>query len=485
MRIAKFLIAPLVLTALLAPSVLSGGFEAFGLGTRARAMGGAFRAVADDWTAAYYNPAGYAFAADNVLGSNLSIFHLRNEVTPYFRWDGTYETGMFNGKVNYNEHEIHNTPGAGFIVRMPIWGETILGLSAYQPFDYNVSWTLYDLPEAYNDIHVLPGDQYRNDLDVVAFQLTAAREFQEDKLAIGIGLEVLRADLVFTNILFHTNPMVDDNYQPFDKIPSFSDNDGRGWGLGVRGGILYNANEKLTLAATFHYPGDITIKGTTYQEYYLPRLPGTEFVTYPMGSVEYLFVSGAKLEYSADMEVELPLPSSLGFGIAYNLTDKLTIALDGEYTLWSGFDSLQFTYSNPEGLVKTADTSNFASNLVYQDMTFLTGWKNSGKVSLGVSYEYSDFLTLMAGGQADQSPFRGNPLVTPHFADLGDKYTFSGGFTWHINQWDIGLAQSYTHIPDLTIYHLYDSNDNGLVDNFAADYKAQTFETVLSVNYRF
>ncbi len=37
-----------------------GGFEGPGLGIRANSMGGAFIAIADDWTAGYWNPAGLA-----------------------------------------------------------------------------------------------------------------------------------------------------------------------------------------------------------------------------------------------------------------------------------------------------------------------------------------------------------------------------------------------------------------------------------------
>ena len=58
----------LVVVTLLSPVVSASGLEGFGVGTRAAAMGGAFRAVADDWTAAFYNPAGYANIYDNQLG---------------------------------------------------------------------------------------------------------------------------------------------------------------------------------------------------------------------------------------------------------------------------------------------------------------------------------------------------------------------------------------------------------------------------------
>jgi thiamine transport system substrate-binding protein len=54
MRFVRFAGCVLLLLALCSPGLLASGFENTGLGTTARGMGGAFRAVADDWSAAYY-----------------------------------------------------------------------------------------------------------------------------------------------------------------------------------------------------------------------------------------------------------------------------------------------------------------------------------------------------------------------------------------------------------------------------------------------
>jgi len=118
---------------------------------------------------------------DNQLGAYYSFMHYRNEIVPSYKWGGIYETGIYNDRVNYNTHEILSNPAIGFVTRLPIWGETVVGLSAYQPFDYNITWDMFFPLQAYNDSVGLPGDQFRNNLDVVAFQVTAAREFSEEK----------------------------------------------------------------------------------------------------------------------------------------------------------------------------------------------------------------------------------------------------------------------------------------------------------------
>ncbi len=90
---------------------------------------------------------------------------------------------------------------------------------------------------AYNDSvdSYLPADQYRNNLDVVTFQVTAAREFIPEKLSIGIGLQLLRGDLMFNNVNFRTTPMTEEPWvdEPYRNVPELSRNDGNGWGFGL------------------------------------------------------------------------------------------------------------------------------------------------------------------------------------------------------------------------------------------------------------
>ncbi|MEA3297267.1 MAG: hypothetical protein U9R56_05330, partial [candidate division Zixibacteria bacterium] len=60
MGIIRFSTAVLIGLMLLSSGLIASGLDGLGVGTKATAMGGAFRAIANDWTAAYYNPAGYA-----------------------------------------------------------------------------------------------------------------------------------------------------------------------------------------------------------------------------------------------------------------------------------------------------------------------------------------------------------------------------------------------------------------------------------------
>jgi long-chain fatty acid transport protein len=495
MGFIRLTVSVILAFALLTPGLFASGFEVTGVGLKARGMGGAFRAIANDWTAAYYNPAGYAFVYDNQLGANLGLMHLRDELVPSYRLGGVYDAGFFNDRTIYNHNEIYTMPSGGFLVRLPFWGETVFGLSAYQPFDYSINWTLYRTPVAYNDSTstYLPSSQYKNNLDVVAFQLTAAREFMEDKLAIGIGLQVLRGDLLFNNLYLRTNPLDSTSYpdvlsdRPYDKIPEFTNNNGNGWGFGLKAGMLLKVNDKLNVGLAFSLPFDMTLKGTTEFHFIMPKngdlITDRDTTGYQPGNIGYLFALGNPVDFMADYETKLKLPPSISGGIAYQVNEKLRVALDAEYTFWSRFDGFDFTYSGFGKL--PLENMEVVTNFFTYNLANPVDWNNAGKVMVGAQYAYNTNLTFLGGISADQTPSKDGIGFMPQFVDTGDKYGFNAGVLFHIERWEVGLVTSYYLFPDLTIGSANDINQDDTADQFPGEYKAATYETILAFNYWF
>jgi len=105
---------------------------------------------------------------------------------------------------------------------------------------------------------------------------------------------------------------------------------------------------------------------------------------------------------------------------------------------------------------------------------------------LGAEYILSRNMSLVGGTSFDQSPVRSGTDATPLFVDPGDRYGFNGGLLVNVQQWDLGFVTSYFYYPDdQTVVGVKDLNNDGIIDNFPGTYKASTFETVLSFNYRF
>ena len=102
-------------------------------------------------------------------------------------------------------------------------------------------------------------------------------------------------------------------------------------------------------------------------------------------------------------------------------------------------------------------------------------WSSTLKVMLGLEYSYSDKLDFRVGGSYDQSPAGDEEIATPQAFALGSQMGLGGGFTWHHQQWDFGLAGGYVHQEDVASNKLVDLNNDGIVDS----------QLVTSVNYRF
>ncbi len=493
MGIVKFAVGAFLSLALLSPMATAGGFENTAVGTSAQGMGGAFRSIADDWTAAYYNPAGLAFQKDNQLGGYASFTQYRNELIPNYRYydayRNSYEIGVINDRTIYNFHQVFYTPGSGLVTRLPILSnEVVFGFSAYQPFDYNISWRLYQPMSAYNDSAEgrFPTVQFKNNLDVVAFQLTAAKSFQGDKLALGIGFQILRGDLFYNDVIFRNNPLGPKfSARPDEFIPEFVSVDGHGWGFGFRAGALYKFGQG-TLAFTAAVPFDITIKGTSNLNYLMPK-NSTLAKSTLIGTPEYLFTTGQSVKMTADFESKLQLPMSVAIAGSYRPMEKLTVALDAELMMWSRFKGLQFDYTNVIGLpIGGRDAATGIPSFLTASTVRPAHWKSAGKVALGLRYDWITKLSILAGGSLDQSADRNNESANPQLVDTGDKLGLNiGGILHATNRFNCSLVLSYRHFSNLSTTALNDLNGDGVVDSFPGDYKATTIETVLSFDYRF
>ncbi|HQL23205.1 MAG TPA: hypothetical protein PKY95_02185, partial [candidate division Zixibacteria bacterium] len=167
---------------------------------------------------------------------------------------------------------------------------------------------------------------------------------------------------------------------------------------------------------------------------------------------------------------------------------RASLALDGEYTFWSRFDGLDFAFSNAVGLAGPADTVPLAREFFTADLSAPVDWDNSVKLMLGASYDFPEFLapevglTLVGGLSWDQSPARNEWRLTPQLLDTGNKFGFSGGGIVHLDRWDLGLVTSYTRLQH---QRAWDLDMDEAFTSFPGYYQPQTFETILSFNYRF
>jgi len=474
----------LLLLILIIPNAFGSGFTFDGLGVKARGMGGAFRALADDWSAAYYNPAGYSRIQDNTIAGNLAVFHDRYSIKPDVLWGGEYETGFLNGQEIYNHYAVLNVPQGAILARLPVWGETVFGLSIIQLFDQNQSWELYRNIAAYAQSK-FPRFQYYNNLDVVAFQVTAAREFMDERLSLGLGLAVLRGDLIYNSVVLRDNPFTELDHRPWEKIPQWYNNDGKGWGFGFRIGGLYRVNDNVDVGLVFSGPASINISGSTeFNTYMADNLTAIEDRNYSPVSEEYYFLHGEIQHSRSDFETTLDLPASIGAGVAVRVNPKLTLDLDLEMTFWSRFKGFDFKFSNFDSLALPPENFTRLRSIIMTDISSPVEWQDAGRLMLGANYRLRDYVDLRGGFSVDQTAVKNETLI-PQFMDLYTKYSLSLGIGFETGFWHLDLATSYTHNGDAEATAMSYYNDDNLMDNLPGYYKADIYQTVLGISYRF
>jgi long-chain fatty acid transport protein len=471
--------------------VLGGGLGISAVGAKAKAMGGAFRAIADDWSAAYYNPAGIFYITENQLTFNEVITHYRPTYTPDVTFGG-YDVGFYEGEI-YSKYKILTNPTMGGFIKLPLEGSGMMaGLALFQPFDHNMSWELF---KPLNNGAALPGQQIEHNFDAVAIGLVGAFELMEDKVSAGFSIGVIKSDLSYGSFFLRPNPASEDSAyhsqiasRPNNLITEWQKSEGRGVSPLLRTGIFIKASPRVNIGLTYAMESRVTIEGDSYLYYYMPDIPfynSRSDVNTARSSIDYILSSGARYEAEAEFETDITLPAQFGIGLSYQVTDKLLVAGDLEYTMWSEFDGYIFDYAFED----TSITLNSDLNAwMVKDVAAPVKWNDIFKLSLGARYQYSDVIQLRAGYMADQTPVEEGTL-TPAFYDPGLKNTFSLGLGLTFENVILDLATGYTaydeskevgHV-DLNSQGIYD----GISDNYGGTYGGSVFESIIQFTVRF
>ncbi len=458
-------------------TVWGAGISAGGVGAKAKSMGGAFRAIADDWSAAYWNPAGLAQLEESELDFTFLVVNPRPTFTPVTVHE-VIGTGynMKGGGERYPEDRLIPFPSFSGFVKVPSLEKVTFGAAVYWVHDANFLWDLYQIPDGYNETRSLSESDYRLDLDVWDFHPTVALEVN-DRLSLGAGLSVQRGDMVFKRIhLFENDWGTPWNVYPFENFVGELDFDGNGTGIGVNGGLTYKASDKLTVALTGQSPVEISLEGTSNINIIYPKndalgAPGRD-TTYQA------FYQGGFESDRSPFQMDLKLPGSLGLGVAYQVDEQLTFAADVAVNFWSEMEEWRFEFGegghelNTKGL---APITKLVMPMDYED-----------QVSLGVGFQYiaRENLILRGGYSFDQTAVP-DETFRPYIPDYGSQHGVNGGVSWLLKAFEISAQAKAAFAPTRTIETLRDVNGDGQFDNFPGEYTANQFELLLSTKYRF
>jgi long-chain fatty acid transport protein len=449
-------------------SFAGGGFALPGVGSKALNMGGAFRALADDWSAAFWNPAGLAYLPSSEFTMNLYSLNFRPEYAPNITLGGSSNSYSFGypDEAYFPDDRAFFLPSFSGFYKFAQVESFTGGVAFYVPYKLESQWDLYEPPSGFDNTVVYPRFDHRTDILVWDLHPTVAKSFMEDRLSLGFGLSIQRSDFELRRTV-----LVPTIYpRPYDFFPVDAYMKTDGWGVGFNAGILYKASDKLQFGFSYLAPIEMDLSGSIELEMYLPFIPTT-------GSG---ILGGTGYFKDGDFETTLPLPGEVGVGLMYRPGEKLTFAFDISSVNWSRLDQI-----DTKDMILTPDEENPGVMILGVRETELPfNWDNITRFSLGAEYSLREGLFVRTGYFFEQSPIP-DETFTLLIPDVGDKHSFSLGLSYQVNSLEFGYDyQMITH-RKRDVEGLEDVNGDGRFDNMPGQYKMRFHSSGFSFSYRF
>lgn len=365
------------------------GYFSHGYGVKSQAMGGVGIALPQDSIAAATNPAGMGLIGDR-LDLGLVLFRPHRDATLENTAGGT---GALDGSFSGNGRENFIIPEGGY--NRVLSQDFTLGVSVYGNGGMNSD---YEQP-----IGLLSGAS-GNLSGIDYMQLFIAptvtwKPFINHTLGLSLNLGYQR---------FKAKGI--DNFSAISVDPTSVTGVGAddAYGIGVHLGWIGQFSDAFTM-------------GLSYQS----RTHFGRFDKY-----RGLFAD----------EGAMDAPANFGVGIALNVTPEFTLALDVKRILFSDVPAVGNTISLWNG---QPFIDGGAGNLGDKDGPGF-GWNDSTVIKIGLSYDYSDSLTLRAGYNHNQQPIPDSEALFNILAPgvIQDHMTF--GFTWTLSSGG-EVSASYTH----------------------------------------
>lgn len=293
----------------------SSSMNPVGSGARATGMGGAFIAVADDATAASWNPAG--------------LIHLEKPeisfVYSYFNRGQSYNSSTHPELTGpTNETNLNDVNFASLAVPFVLLDRNMIVSINYQ--------RLYDMNKNSNIGYrwdLLDGD-YMND------RISFNQSGYLGAISPAIAIQVL-PELYFGATVNIWNNMAgtckwENNYRSsgVGSISGFPFTETINWtnkysfsGTNANLGLLYTLNGKYSLGLVYKTPfnANVTKQTTFIVEQKFPDFPDAD----------------SSSQEVTEENIRMKMPASYGIGLAYRHSDSLTVALDVYRTEWSAF----------------------------------------------------------------------------------------------------------------------------------------------------
>ncbi|MCP4632258.1 MAG: hypothetical protein GY855_04975 [candidate division Zixibacteria bacterium] len=483
-KLLKLCIPLMLIAMLLGTEAMAGGLALSGVGSRAISMGGAFRGLANDWSACYWNPAGLATLEQSEVGGMITIISPKPEYTPDIKLGENDVLGYRNGDKRYTDDQDHIIPGLSGFFKVPDLVGWTVGMGIFVPYGTGARWDIFDLPAGFNDQPpannqvTYPEIDHKSEFSVIDFHPTVAKELIEGQLSFGLGLSIQKGTITLQQLIWAQS---DTTFPvPYNFLFTDLELEGDGWAIGGNAGLLYKLNDKFQVGLAYRSPTTLKLKGTARTDVYTPyneeivellQARGTAADT----ALANLLFRGRVLTAKPNAEADVKLPADYGIGFAYNLNEKITITADVNYTAWSRLDVVPLVLSGASPLGGSAE-----------DDTLFLEWESTTRFSLGMEYRHSEKLAFRAGFFNDPSPIP-DKTFSPTIPDMGGKNSFNFGVGYDLGTLRIDYNFEFIKFSERSIPSsaYQDVNNDGKYDNHPGIYNQNLYANFISITHRF
>lgn len=334
-----------------------------------------------------------------------------------------------------------------FYAAMPLPGRVTLGLAVNVPFGLETNY-----PDGWvGRYHAVKSDLKTVNINpALAWQAT-------DWLSLGGGFQAQYADGTLTNAIdFGTIGAAAGvpGAAPAQQ-DGFSRLHGDDWAYGWNAGLIVE-------------PRAGTRVGVAYRSQIKHTLRGEVDFTGDDDGIANILRRSTGAFTDSDASLGLTTPASLSVGLHQDVTPKLALLAEAQWTDWSVFDQLTVKFDNPDQ----------PDNVTEEE------WHDAWFLALGTTYKATDDVTLRAGVALDQSPVK-DRYRTPRVPDE-NRYWLSVGAGWQPAAWlDLDAALTYIWLEDSDVDLTTTDQGNTFRGNLQADYESDIVLVGLSARVRF
>lgn len=435
-----------VLTAM-ANFVLAGGIEIREIGAKATSMGGAFRALADDGTSVFWNPAGLTQIKGQNVTAEASFIRIKSKVGQNY-----YSSSVISGYKTENVEQKKTwelVPTIAYANDLKVKRDKLkFGVGVYTQHGLGTDFDMFSDPVSYP---TYPEYDWKSAGNFTSIHPAVAKQVN-DRVSVGVGFFATRGTVEKGYPLIFPGALLDGSLTGLN-VPVDSRLKGDGWGYGGNIGVLCKVNNEFTCGLSYRSSSAIKFSGETNVSAYAPTLNA---------------ISSERSSSSC----KLTLPANLGFGLVYRPQENVTISTDVDWTEWSSFDRCVITSDTPGALITSTSTS-------------VDDWRNTVRYSLGLNYKMAHNFNVYTGCYIDPSPIPDKTL-TPLVPDCGTKKSFAMSLGWTVKTMEFICGYEYMAASSRTVTGApQDVNGDGVVDNLPGNYTLKSDVVKLGANILF